>query len=63
MKKKKLKAVAIKDGRIRWMGEILNNIKLIKIYTWEDCFEKKIKGKLSSCMLANRIMLCVYKHA
>lgn len=61
MKKKKLKAVAIKDGRIWWMGEILNNIKLIMMYAWEDCFEKKIKGKLSSCMLANRIMLCVYK--
>uniref|UniRef100_A0A669CUE5 ATP-binding cassette, sub-family C (CFTR/MRP), member 12 n=1 Tax=Oreochromis niloticus TaxID=8128 RepID=A0A669CUE5_ORENI len=44
MKKKKLKAVAIKDGRIQTMGEILNNIKLIKMYAWEDCFEKKIKG-------------------
>uniref|UniRef100_I3J4R6 ATP-binding cassette sub-family C member 5 n=1 Tax=Oreochromis niloticus TaxID=8128 RepID=I3J4R6_ORENI len=40
----KLKAVAIKDGRIQTMGEILNNIKLIKMYAWEDCFEKKIKG-------------------
>jgi len=26
------------------MNEILNSVKLIKMYAWEDSFEKKIAG-------------------
>ncbi len=35
----------ITDGRVRTMNEILSSIKLIKMYAWEDSFEKKIAGK------------------
>ncbi|XP_022598440.1 multidrug resistance-associated protein 9 [Seriola dumerili] len=36
------KAIVITDSRVRTMNEILNSIKLIKMYAWEDSFEKKI---------------------
>ncbi|XP_071345317.1 ATP-binding cassette sub-family C member 12 [Trachinotus anak] len=36
------KAMVITDSRVRTMNEILNSIKLIKMYAWEDSFEKKI---------------------
>ncbi|XP_044000528.1 ATP-binding cassette sub-family C member 12 isoform X1 [Gambusia affinis] len=36
------KAMQIADGRVRTMNEILNSIKLIKMYAWEESFEKKI---------------------
>lgn len=35
----------ITDSRVRTMNEILNSIKLIKMYAWEDSFEKKVAGK------------------
>lgn len=34
----------ITDSRVRTMNEILNSIKLIKMYAWEDSFEKKVTG-------------------
>ncbi|XP_030582176.1 multidrug resistance-associated protein 9-like [Archocentrus centrarchus] len=40
----KSEAMVIKDRRVHTMAEILNSIKLIKMYTWEDSFEKKIAG-------------------
>ncbi|XP_040898421.1 ATP-binding cassette sub-family C member 12 [Toxotes jaculatrix] len=36
------KSLMITDSRVRTMNEILNSIKLIKMYAWEDSFEKKI---------------------
>ncbi|XP_070762761.1 ATP-binding cassette sub-family C member 12 [Enoplosus armatus] len=36
------KAMLITDRRVRTMNEILNSIKLIKMYAWEDSFEEKI---------------------
>ncbi|XP_061621095.1 ATP-binding cassette sub-family C member 12 isoform X3 [Phyllopteryx taeniolatus] len=36
------KAVLMTDSRVRIMNEILNSIKLIKMYAWEDSFEKTI---------------------
>ncbi|XP_047437487.1 ATP-binding cassette sub-family C member 12 isoform X2 [Mugil cephalus] len=36
------KAIVIMDSRVRTMHEILNSIKLIKMYAWEDSFEKKV---------------------
>ncbi|KAK5874495.1 hypothetical protein PBY51_019435 [Eleginops maclovinus] len=36
------KSIRITDCRVRTMNEILNSIKLIKMYAWEDSFEKKI---------------------
>ncbi|OAQ34058.1 P-loop containing nucleoside triphosphate hydrolase protein [Linnemannia elongata AG-77] len=37
--KNKLKAM---DNRLRLMTEILANIKIVKLYSWEDAFRKKI---------------------
>ena len=34
--------MAQKDRRIRIMNEILNGIKVIKLYAWEDHFEKDV---------------------
>jgi ABC-type bacteriocin/lantibiotic exporter with double-glycine peptidase domain len=31
-----------KDERIKTMNEMLEGIKVIKLYSWENCFEKKI---------------------
>uniref|UniRef100_A0AAX7SDD3 ATP-binding cassette, sub-family C (CFTR/MRP), member 12 n=1 Tax=Astatotilapia calliptera TaxID=8154 RepID=A0AAX7SDD3_ASTCA len=45
----KTKAMVIKDKRVHTMTEILNSIKLIKMYAWEESFEMKIAGKSSSC--------------
>lgn len=39
------KAILITDSRVRTMNEILNSIKLIKMYAWEESFEKKIAGE------------------
>ncbi|PLW19172.1 hypothetical protein PCASD_20541 [Puccinia coronata f. sp. avenae] len=33
-----------KDSRIRLMNEILNNIRSIKLYTWENAFTKKLSA-------------------
>ncbi|XP_067351135.1 ATP-binding cassette sub-family C member 12 [Channa argus] len=38
------KAMLMTDSRVRTMNEILNSIRLIKMYAWEDSFEKKIAG-------------------
>ncbi|KAM4597365.1 ATP-binding cassette sub-family C member 12 [Fundulus diaphanus] len=38
------KAMQITDNRVRTMNEILNSIKLIKMYAWEESFEQKIAG-------------------
>ncbi|XP_051918403.1 ATP-binding cassette sub-family C member 12 isoform X2 [Hippocampus zosterae] len=36
------KSILMTDSRVRTMNEILNSIKLIKMYAWEESFEKKI---------------------
>ncbi|XP_030576502.1 multidrug resistance-associated protein 9 [Archocentrus centrarchus] len=38
------KSILITDSRVRTVHEILTSIKLIKMYAWEDSFEKKIAG-------------------
>uniref|UniRef100_A0AAQ5XCT5 ATP-binding cassette, sub-family C (CFTR/MRP), member 12 n=1 Tax=Amphiprion ocellaris TaxID=80972 RepID=A0AAQ5XCT5_AMPOC len=42
------KATQTTDSRVRTMNEILNSIKLIKMYAWEGSFEKKVAGKIES---------------
>ncbi|KAG0271985.1 Multidrug resistance-associated protein 1, partial [Linnemannia gamsii] len=32
------------DTRVRMMSEVLSNIKIVKLYGWEDAFRKKIDG-------------------
>ncbi|XP_054625875.1 ATP-binding cassette sub-family C member 12 isoform X3 [Dunckerocampus dactyliophorus] len=36
------KAILMTDSRVRTMNEVLNSVKLIKMYAWEDSFEKNI---------------------
>ncbi|KAL7406371.1 hypothetical protein ABVT39_018840 [Epinephelus coioides] len=36
------KAILVTDNRVRTVNEILSSIKLIKMYAWEESFEKKI---------------------
>ncbi|XP_041931072.1 ATP-binding cassette sub-family C member 12-like isoform X3 [Alosa sapidissima] len=36
------RAVVVTDSRVRTMNEVLTCIKLIKMYAWEESFEKKI---------------------
>ncbi|XP_019731916.1 multidrug resistance-associated protein 9 [Hippocampus comes] len=36
------KSILMTDSRVRTMNEILSSIKLIKMYAWEESFEKKI---------------------
>lgn len=38
------RTVVLTDKRINIMSEILNSIKLIKMYAWEDSFAENIKG-------------------
>lgn len=38
------KTMLITDSRVRTMNEILNSIKLIKMYAWEDSFEETVAG-------------------
>ncbi|XP_055085554.1 ATP-binding cassette sub-family C member 12 isoform X2 [Periophthalmus magnuspinnatus] len=37
-------AIKSTDSRVRKMNEILNSIKLIKMYAWEESFEKEVAG-------------------
>lgn len=40
--KLRLQAVAATDRRVAQMNEILNAIKLIKMYAWEEPFQQKV---------------------
>lgn len=40
------KSILLTDSRVRTMNEILNSIKLIKMYAWEESFEEKIAGRV-----------------
>ncbi|KDN53139.1 putative YCF1-vacuolar ABC transporter [Tilletiaria anomala UBC 951] len=42
MKKLSEKQMVVKDRRTRMMNEILQNIKTIKLFAWEDAFAKKL---------------------
>ncbi|XP_041117373.1 canalicular multispecific organic anion transporter 1 isoform X3 [Polyodon spathula] len=41
---KKTKNMKYKDKRMKFMNEILNGIKILKIYAWEPSFEAQILG-------------------
>lgn len=43
--KVRIKTVKVTDQRVGLMSEILNSIRLIKMYAWEDSFANKIAGK------------------
>lgn len=42
------RAVSVTDRRVRTMNEVLTCIKLIKMYAWEESFEKTVTGCLSN---------------
>ena len=44
------KSVKITDKRVRIMNEILNSVKLIKMYAWEASFAKST-GEHCYCLL------------
>jgi len=46
IRKFRVKAVKVTDQRVGLMSEILNSIRFIKMYAWEDIFVNKIAGKL-----------------
>nr|ABS83557.1 ABCC/MRP-like protein [Mytilus californianus] len=41
-KQLQLESMDLKDARIKKMNEVLNGIKVLKMYAWEECFEKCI---------------------
>ncbi|XP_013411190.1 multidrug resistance-associated protein 1 isoform X2 [Lingula anatina] len=43
-RKLRLSRMDHKDNRIKLMNEILNGMKVLKLYAWETSFEKKIMG-------------------
>ena len=45
------------DKRVHTISEMLTNIKFIKMYAWEDCFERKVTGR--SNMEQDSSRLCV----
>ena len=42
MKKLQISQMKNKDRRTKLMDEILNGIKILKLYAWETSFEKKV---------------------
>lgn len=42
MQKWREQQMNVKDNRIKMMNEILNGIKVLKLYAWEKSFEKKV---------------------
>ena len=44
MKKYQVAQMIEKDRRCKMMDEILNGIKVLKLYAWERSFEAKVSG-------------------
>lgn len=40
----RVETVKVTDKRVALMNEVLNSMRLIKMYSWEDSFSKKISG-------------------
>ena len=49
--KLRTKTVAATDQRVKLMNEVLNCIKLIKMYAWEGSFAKVIGGNIDIFVL------------
>lgn len=49
------KATFFTDTRVKYVKEVLSNLKMIKFYTWEDPYNKKIKDN------RDKEMLVIYK--
>ncbi|KAK3836760.1 MAG: hypothetical protein J3R72DRAFT_200095 [Linnemannia gamsii] len=47
------------DARLRLMTEILSNIKIVKLYGWEDAFRKKIDVKRSEELHSEKMLATI----
>ncbi|KAG0273355.1 hypothetical protein BGZ95_010821 [Linnemannia exigua] len=47
------------DARLRLMTEILSNIKIVKLYGWEDAFRKKIDIKRSEELHSEKMLATI----
>ncbi|KAF9920561.1 hypothetical protein FBU30_009579 [Linnemannia zychae] len=47
------------DERLRVMTEILSNIKIVKLYGWEDAFRKKVDAKRSEELYAEKMLATI----
>ncbi|KAF9120412.1 Canalicular multispecific organic anion transporter 2 [Mortierella sp. 14UC] len=47
------------DARLRLMTEILSNIKIVKLYGWEDAFHKKIDVKRSEELHSEKMLATI----
>jgi hypothetical protein len=58
----RIKTVKVTDQRVGLMSEILNSIRLIKMYAWEDSFANKIAGKYGEhTKLRREVFECIGK--
>ena len=46
MKKLQISQMSNKDRRTKLMDEILNGMKILKLYAWEKSFEGQVKKKM-----------------
>jgi hypothetical protein len=53
----RVKTVKVTDQRVGLMSEILNSIRLIKMYAWEDSFANKIAGKYRVHDVLNSVLV------
>nr|AJG01605.1 ATP-binding cassette sub-family C member 1 [Dreissena polymorpha] len=42
-RKYQVEQMKLKDARIKLMNEVLNGIKVLKLYAWEESFERKVR--------------------
>ena len=40
----------VSDERVTLMTEVLSNIRLIKMYAWEDSFAKNLESEYDFCL-------------
>lgn len=53
----RMKANVLTDSRVTMMRELLNNMKMVKYYAWEDAYENNVKEIRSKEMVKVRNML------
>ena len=48
-----------KDCRIRLMNEVLNSVKVIKLYAWEDHFQRNVESIRQRELTILRYTVCL----
>lgn len=54
-----MRSIKITDDRVSLMNEILNAVKLVKMYAWEDSFVQKVEHLRSAEMKQVRKMAMI----